>query len=249
MDYFRQKTLPFRKQATAVSQFRSIKDRIFQVEKKIFFHTPTIASPNMSPSPEPQSRKPNPNEKISLLEKVLSKDHRITKDKIQIIKLPKLPYGQHAPYNSEDLFVTNHFIPTEDSERTRELDEAVKRFRLFEKNFKKSQRSNIDIIEAFEKKKPYLSFRTGAGYLVCKKNQPVIQQYEQDRDIYTTHSRNSIQTFREFEEKDGPKSQRVSRSSVKAAIKRLYPTPEPTKSRLLSYLLPKYSALFDSPAK
>ena len=235
---------PFRRQRTKPITFENIKDYIFQKNRASLSNSPVrLTKISISTNPT-QALNDKTQKPVSLFDKIIQSDHKINKKKIQIIKLPKLPYGRHQNYNSEDLFVTNHFIPTENSEKTRELDEAIKKFRLFEKKYNKSQKNSIEYIDRKLTEKKTMTYKTKAGLLICKKNQAVLDTYEEYSSVY----RNSIKVHDEDLHDSNyftkSKTQRNSKVSINNTVKRLYPTPEPSKNKFLSNLYSKYMVLF-----
>lgn len=240
MDYFI-KEAPFRKRVSKVIN-QSFRDIIYQKSKS--------PEPNSSPSPPPfPLRSTKTRHQTSLLDKLIQSDHKINSKKIQILKLPKLPFGKHSNYNNEDLFVSNHFIELENTEKSKELDEAMKKFRLFEKRFKKSSSSLRDTESILEKKKKYFIYKTRAGNLVANKNKQIIKQYDDVRKEFIHHKGISFDLIPELDFDTGNdkavearKPKKVSASSI---VKRLYPSPKPHTNRVLETLVPKFSALFD----
>ena len=240
MDYF-VKEAPFRKRVSkAINQ--SFRDIIYQ----------------KSNSPEPETRYSPPpfplrntktRNQTSLLDKLIQSDHKINSKKIQILKLPKLPYGKHTNYNNEELFVSNHFIELENAQKSRELDEAMKKFRLFEKRFKKSSSSLRETESLLEKNKKYFVYKTKAGNLVANKNKQIIKQYDDVRKDHTHHKGLSFELIPELDLGAGNEktieAKKVRKVSASSIVKRLYPSPKPHTNRVLETLVPKFSALFD----
>ena len=153
-----------------------------------------------------------------------------------------MPFGRHNTYNDESLFVSNHFVPTEDDQKSKELDEVIKKFRLYEKKYNKSQRNSLETIKN-QKKQPFLTFQTKAGRLICRKNHSVIDQYEEIATKYTKQRKISEQTFREIDHITTNSYERIKPSGL-GVVNRLYPSPAPQTNKTLNDLIPKYSILF-----
>lgn len=240
MDYLI-KDAPFRKRVSKVIN-RSFRDIIYQKSKS------PQPIPSFSP-PRVSFRAPQVPQQSSLLDKIIRSEHKINSNKIQILKLPKLPFGKHQNYNNEELFVSNHFIEMENTEKSRELDDAMKKFRLYEKRFKKSSVSLIDADSIMEKKKDYFVYKTNAGNLIAKKNKKIIQQYEDIRKDYRHFKGASFELLPDFDAENANEkicdTKRTGKSLVSNMIKRLYPSPKPYTNRVLENLVPKFSALFD----
>ena len=232
---------PFRKQKTRPFSLENLKDHIFSITKEMISKQLSKKLPTMNKLELKKLEKIKP---LSLFDKIIQSDHKINSKKIQIIKLPKLPFGKHENYNSESLFVTNHFIPSVDTEKTREIDSVVKKYRLFEKQYQKSKQNSKDFKEKKLRKNNNIIYKTNAGLLVCKRNNQLSNIYEQ----YSSRYRNSIEGYNNdsFNSDDCSKKNvgKNSKVSVSNIIKRLYPTPEPSTNKILTNLFPKYMILF-----
>lgn len=235
MDYFL-KEAPFRKRVTSVIKNQSFQDRVFQVSKKLT---------SESPPPIMMRNTTIKNKGLTVLDKIIQSDHRINSKKIQIIKLPKLPFGKHSNYNDQDFIVSDHFVELETTDKTKELDEAIKKFRLFEKKYKKSLSNSPDTCSRLEHKKNYFEYKTNAGKLIVSKDRNIIQKYEENKRQYS-HSRNlSFQIIPDFDSR--PTTEREAETSRPANdfVKRLYPSPKPPSNKILESLQSKFSCLFN----
>jgi hypothetical protein len=234
MDYFL-KEAPFRKKVTSVLQ-QSFRDRVYHVPHN-FSSSPSPTLPVKTKTLKPKG--------LTVLDKIIRSDHKINSKKVQILKLPKLPFGKHSNYNNEDLFVSNHFVELESTEKTKELDEAIKKFRLFEKKYKKSLSNSPDKIATLERKKNYFVYSTQAGKLVVHKDRNIIRQYEENKKEYS-HLRNlSFQFIPDFDSRPSTDRVQENNRSVKDIIKRLYPSPKPQSNRIFESLSSKFSRLFE----
>lgn len=231
---------PFRKNKTKILAYEVIKDHVFRMSKKIFSKSPTINTDRISLSEKKSNFLMEGGKKVNILEKILKTSHQINKKRIQIIKLPKMPFGCHENYNNEEVFVTNHFIPTENPDRTKELDQIIKKFRLFDKQYNKTRNNSLEFIENPMKKFKILTFKTKAGVLICKPNKSVISTY----DRLSSHLQKTRNLSVPTPEIPIIKLKKPSLSQIKNTITRLYPTPEPSTSRLLSSISSKYTILF-----
>ena len=248
MDYFNRDE-PFRKKNTRALNFEGIKDSVFKVSRTIYSKSPTIAQAYITPNKIISSPPPIDREgKIDLLKKVLNSDHRINKKSIQIIKLPKLPFGRHQNYNREDLFVSNHFIPCIEPGKTKELDDVVKKFRLFEKQFNRGQKITLELAGNYLKNTKVLTYKTKAGLLICKRNKSVVSSYDRSSSKYKLSKQSSLEKFDILEEQPISRPHKSSKSSIDHVVNRLYPTPEPHTNKIFNDIVPRYSILFETNA-
>jgi hypothetical protein len=242
MDYFN-KEQPFRRKESRVLTNYPIRDMIYKVTKEVYSNHETEIRESYSP-PRESIHKPNRPKPIKLMAKIIHTDHKINSKSIQIVKLPKLPFGKHSNYNNEDLFVSNHFIPSGDRKKTKELDEMVKKYRLFEKKYKKSRQNSLTAIGSLNNDKGIIKFKTNAGELICKENKNIIRYYEQNAANFKKKRILSDIDFPYLEETSSKKRRKVFKRSLDYVLTRLYPTPEPSTNQLLSRLDPKYTVLF-----
>jgi hypothetical protein len=106
-------------------------------------------------------------------------DHKFNTKKIQIVKLPKLPFGKHEVYNTEEPFVQKHFIDIEKLEKkNKDLSEAVKKFRLFKKKQNKFRQVSPDMVQDLNQNKKHYIYKTKGGVLLAEKDKNIINRYE-----------------------------------------------------------------------
>lgn len=128
----------------------------------------------------------------------LRRQHRTNKDGTQIVNLPKLPFGQHENYNSEEDFSKSHFVMKRDDltpRRRKNLDELSHKFRLLERREQKKYRNLSQVILSSGEDKDVLS--THSGNLIVSRQLVALQAYEAQQAIY--FGRKMIQTNREVE--------------------------------------------------
>ena len=235
MDYLL-KEAPFRKRVTSVIKNQSFQDRVFQISKKVT---------SSSPPPIMMRNKANKNKGLTVLDKIIQSDHKINSKKIQIIKLPKLPFGKHSNYNDQEFIVSDHFVELENTDKTKELDEAIKKFRLFEKRYKKSLSNSPDTCSRLEYKKNYFEYKTNAGKLIVSKDRNIIQKYEENKRQYS-HSRNlSFQIIPDLDSRPASEREAETGRPAKDFVKRLYPSPKPASNKIFESLPSKFSCLFN----
>ena len=201
---------------------------------------------------EDNERKPTKSTKkryTTELELYLKGEHKIKDNKTQIIKLPKLPYGNHIAYNEEDSkFVDKHFV-TEKSmpEQKKELDNLSQKFRLKERT--KSKRNHSLNSTFYKKNDDKQIYFMESGQLVVAKENDVIESYETDKAKYTIKHHYVYQTFRNVElNYDANLSRKSTFKKLLQAdelLQRLYKSPKKENTSELSReLTTKYSMLF-----
>lgn len=201
----------------------------------------------------------------SPLEQTLHKEHKVKSEGTQIVKLPKLPYGHHQPYNEEsEDFYGSHFISAESKpEIVEELRNLTRKFKLNEriKSKKYHKKSNSENTS----KNELCVYKMESGELHANKNNNILESYEGDKSKYVVKHHYVYQTFRKvgtkanndldigvydetFNEKDPvDEKMKIKRKlvDVDGLIKRLYLAPETKKTELSRKLVHRYSRLFD----
>lgn len=197
-----------------------------------------------------------PRRKPDLLTMILKSEHKATLEGTQILKLPKLPFGKHKSYNDESTFKDKHFLEGDTNvispERSKDLEEITRKFRLHEKKYKASKRSRMHSARpmlcdfAF-----YDVYDMGPGKLVCGREEEVIHGYEKDKERYKEITKgNFAYTYKdvneeEFERKYAKRIISDYKTQQKLIIK-LLPNREVKDSTLSQFYSTKYSSLFES---
>lgn len=200
--------------------------------------------------PEPKSPIRSPKKTDSLTAKIKS-DHSPSPEGTQILKLPKMNFGQHTTYNEENDFMFRHFVNkqaiSERPEWSKEFGELNRRYRAMKK-VNRAQKGNDTNL----KHKRWLSadcdsFDMESGFLVCKKEQQIIQSYENSTKQLKG---NNFQTFRDFEDErtDHKKllenNQKLKEKEIDIT-RRLHPSSRIDQEESKFYIT-KYSVLFES---
>jgi len=85
------------------------------------------------------TRYSKPSPERSTIHTMLKKLHKTRKTGTQVVNLPKLPFGRHQSYNSEEEFTKTHFVVVEREltpKRKKDLEDLQHKFRLAEKRGK-----------------------------------------------------------------------------------------------------------------
>lgn len=198
------------------------------------------------------------------LEHILKKEHKIVAEGTQIVKLPKLPYGQHHTYNEEkDNFYGTHFISSDvNQEASKDLRDLNRKFKLNERI--KSKRSHSKSNSECSSKSELRIYKMECGQLYSVVHKDIVDSYEEDKSKYVVKHHYAYQTFRKIETKNvieldiGVKESNITEKDpveeklklkkkyfkMDELIKRLYKPPEKKRNELVSQFKVKYSNLF-----
>ncbi|OMJ95369.1 hypothetical protein SteCoe_1286 [Stentor coeruleus] len=197
-----------------------------------------------------------PKRNQDLLSKLLKSEHKTTGEGTQILKLPKLPYGNHKSYNEEPRFRDKHFLDgdriTMTHERIKELEELTRKFRLLEKKYKASKQNRMhSATPLFSDLAFYDVYDMGPGKLVCGREDEVIRSYEKDKEKYKeTAKGNYAYTYKDINREDYER--KYARRKImgfkdqQELISRLMPNKEVKNTDMSQFYSTKYSLLFDS---
>lgn len=119
-----------------------------------------------------------PRTKSFIQDDSIKTDHIVNKKKIQIVKLPKLPFGKHQDYNEEEPFVQSHFVEMEKGNTNNDLADAVKKLKFLKKKQNKYRQVTPDSMLELEEKKNHYIYKTKGGVLVTEKDRNAIESYE-----------------------------------------------------------------------
>ncbi|OMJ91747.1 hypothetical protein SteCoe_5648 [Stentor coeruleus] len=194
--------------------------------------------------------------KPDLLTMILKSEHKATLEGTQILKLPKLPFGKHKPYNDEGTFKDKHFLEGDtnkiSSERNKGLEEITRKFRLYEKRYKTSKRNRMHSATTMLSDFAFYDvYDMGPGKLVCGREEEVIHGYEKDKERYKEITKgNFAYTYKDVnEEKFQKKYAKRIVSDFKTQqklITKLLPSKEVKDSPLSQFYSTKYSSLFEN---
>jgi hypothetical protein len=196
---------------------------------------------------EKRTLKTKHNLNLSPLESYLHTEHKTSNEGTQIIKLPKLRFGQHKTYNEEEIFVDKHFVNEYSKpEQIKELNNLSRKFKLGERI--KSKRNHSQNNSFTVKNDSNDVYQTDSGVLVCLKEKEVIKSYECDKDKYIIKHHYVYQTFRDIEKAIQEKlSKKNSLNQIKIKnemVNRLYSPAKVDPSQLDRQVTSKYSVLF-----
>lgn len=126
--------------------------------------------------------------------KVLKKNLRkFTCEPVQILNLPRLPYGQHLNYE-ENGFIKKHFVElnnfSDDDQGVKNFD---KQFRMQRKIERKSKKPNLYSPKFTNNLKRFLVFKSDAGELKCRINESVVEDYMVQKEKFKVL--NATQSF------------------------------------------------------
>lgn len=109
--------------------------------------------------------------------KSIKQMHKNQNSRINIVCLPKLPFGSHNSYNKEDQFRQTHFCETSSMtpKQEKELSDMLRRIKKVRMKFK--IRGSTVSPESKLNKSNYYVFDTKAGQLFCAKNR-IIEAYD-----------------------------------------------------------------------
>lgn len=225
-----------------------IPDKIEKLEKEALRGEGT-AVPEAKPSP---IAKKEPD----FLTLILKSEHKTSAEGTKIIKLPKLPFGQHRSYNEEPQFRDKHFLEGNsllvDAERLKDLDDITRKFRLQDKKYKACKQSRLStdklLLTDFSN---YEVFDMGPGTLVCEKQHGVIESYERNK-LEKQKAPRSVS--KKKPKKDPAVDKYLFRKTLdfkneQKLVSRLMPAPETKDSTMSLFFTTKYSSLFEASDK
>lgn len=197
-----------------------------------------------------------PTKTPDLLTQILRSEHKTNNLGTQIIKLPKLPFGKHCPYNEDAPFRERHFFEdihlSENPEKMKELEEITRKYRLHEKKYKANKKNRLQTA------KPMLNdlahydvYNMGPGVLVCEIQDEVINSYETEKNKFLHVVKGKYaSTFKELDH-TSPENKFLMRKTIntndaKKLVDRLMPVIEYKDTNLSQFYSSKYSSLFES---
>ncbi|OMJ75666.1 hypothetical protein SteCoe_25158 [Stentor coeruleus] len=126
---------------------------------------------------------------------------------MQIMNLPRLPYGQHQNYKDCE-FRKKHFIDMSSTPDAEELKVFNRQYRLQKKIDRKSRRFTKYSAEYTNNLKNFLIYPSDAGRLCCSREDEIMCSYEVEKKKYKFQA-----TFQDFV--SGIKSKSLSKRKVK----------------------------------
>jgi hypothetical protein len=125
-----------------------------------------------------EERKKTSNLKLG---KKLGSGRKFTFDGVQILNLPRLPYGKHSNYE-EPNFIRKHFVDLNlthaDFDEIKNFD---RQFRLQKKNARKEKKQSMYSTNYTNNLKQYLIIKSDAGELKCKLNESISKEYDKQK--------------------------------------------------------------------
>lgn len=160
---------------------------------------------------------------------------------IQILNLPKLPFGKHFNYNDSQRFTPSHFVSIESSRDSPELQAALKGYKFLKSKKKKPYFTTRDST-FLNKNKNFIVYKTNAGNLYTTKYNTKISQYESNKTFNPPlfdPNKNSPSPgpFIELHKEN-------SRKSIKNIVSRLYARPKSPQNDAFVPLINRFSHLF-----
>jgi len=174
-------------------------------------------------------------------------EHKPSDLPIQIINLPKQPFGSHK-FPKDDHFARNHFMTKRDPNKSDELKQITKKFRLQEKRFKSQNPKNHSSTRSPERK--YDVFDMEHGNLVCKRLPKILQAYESEKKKFMVDTTQADKIlFKKFKLDEKEVHEFGNEKQKSSVFDRLY-TPRKMDSstldsKLSKYLEVKYSRLLE----
>jgi hypothetical protein len=191
--------------------------------------------------------------KPDMLTSILKSEHKASNQGTQIVRLPKLPFGQHKSYNEEPLFKASHFIEQAGadltSEKLKELEEVTRKFRLFEKKFKGNKKSRLKSAKlVLSASSRFQVYDMGPGELVCDKQEGIMEYYDREKQVFKDVVEKDL-AFHFNVDKPSPKEKYLLRKTIdfrktQELMIRLLPVHEEKESKLSDFYTGKYSTLF-----
>ena len=198
---------------------------------------------------------PKIKKKVDYLTLILKSEHKATITGTQILKLPKLPFGKHKSYNEEPMFKDKHFLEDPPSgsnpERSKELEEITRKFRLHEKKYKADKKNRLHTAKAMLSDLTFFDvYDMGPGRLICCKDEQVIGSYDKDKEKYKNLGANDLSiTFKDIDAAEGERKYYQRRTlnfkDQKRLLNRLLPNKEVKDTSLSQFYSTKYSSLFE----
>ena len=241
------RSLPLEKKKNTKSFFNSITQKISNLNKRLLNEEITPdplkvleKEANRGCLTERSEGKPKKIklQEMSILTKVLRSEHKLNNDNC-ILNLPKMPFGKHLDYNSEQKFVLRHFLKPKEGilqEQADELREISKKFRIIEKQHLSHKRNKTSKVKTrFQKR--FEAYNMDHGQLVCKKELFVQSGYENDKEKYKKYLyQPHTSTNRSFTSK-------IDKTSQEKSVERLLKIFK--KNEQFQMFKTKYSTLFE----
>ncbi|OMJ78741.1 hypothetical protein SteCoe_21384 [Stentor coeruleus] len=172
----------------------------------------------------------------------LQRNHISSRDGLQIVDLPKSPWGNHDSYNEQNNFSIDHIYSPQEA-ASKKVDNFNRKLRLFRKTIKKIQSKSSRKELSFKEKN--MIFKTKSGNMYCPRNADTEKMYEQVNERF--------KKIREFKFENSEEVNGIieklhikygKRADVNDVIKRLYTPSTPTK--INNRFIEKYKILWSS---
>lgn len=180
----------------------------------------------------------------TLLSVYLKVNHQPRPEGMQIIKLPKTPFGKHRNYNNEREFVERHFLSADRSgsspERIKEFEEINRKYRLQKKRtIAVKNKYHMLLTPNHNQTNELDAYHMKTGFLYCHKQDDIVTSYDTDRKKYLIVKK-ALDSSKDFNSHDSSKD----KTKCKTAVSRLYRPYESPDSAFSRQLTKKYSLLF-----
>lgn len=107
---------------------------------------------------------------------------KIHPERINILNLPRLPFGKHLNYEENDF--KRHFVESFDNSDTEELKSVSKMHRL-QRKYNNKHKQTVSLTPAFKSNlNNYIVFSTDASDIKCLKDQEIMKSYDNERNKF-----------------------------------------------------------------
>lgn len=172
----------------------------------------------------------------------LQRNHITSRDGIQIVDLPKSPWGSHNSYKEQSNFSINHIYSPQEA-ISKKVHNFNRKLRLFRKTVKKIKTKSSRKEFLYNEKN--MIFKTKSGNMYCPRSVDTEKMYEQVNERF--------RKIREFKFENSEEVNGImdklhmkygKRADANEVIKRLY-TPSPPAHKN-SHFIEKYKMLWNS---
>lgn len=143
--------------------------------------------------------------KIDRLSESLKVEHKTQSDGMQILSLPRLPFGNHKTYNNESEFVSDHFITENDAvnhlDKAKALEVVTRKFRIRDKRVKYLNGLHHKRSMRLSQTEDFYMYDSDAGNLMCNIIKEVTDAYDAEKEKYSQKHHYVHLTFQDLEEK------------------------------------------------
>lgn len=183
----------------------------------------------------------------------LKKQHNFTSEGIKVLKLPKMAFGMHKTYNDTDQFLSSHIMYNEPGRFSPEALSEIEDLKKMLRKYKKKLRNKSHFSRRFPQTKVLNSnnqfdiFKTKGGELICKKQDKVLQAYEDQANKYGNRTHSDTETPSLLSDLSSKIKKPLSRQDIAKTSYRLHRSARTAcESPYVERLKTKYQILFNS---